>query len=177
MLPLHLLLMSGAGCDRAPAPAAALPQRTEFAVQFDSTVGADSTGLRSALIAFGDSLHLTHFQASISQFGGAPTRYFAFLIGPPAYKSGNVQFALLTARDGAFAVKDLFDTGVPSGPVGIALEALADFDSDGLPDAHYCDFSLASDSTPVSRVLGYGGAGWYAVQTSKAVRCRADTSR
>jgi hypothetical protein len=164
-------LLGVSGCDRPGTPATDMPPRDEFAVQFDPTVGTDSSALRAALIAFGDSVGLTHFQATVRSMGGSPTRYLTFLIPPPTFNGGRAHFALLTADRARYAVEKLFDTGVPFGPVGIAIQSVGDLDADGLPDVHYCDYRSETGSSPVSLAVGYRNGAWYEIPAASALRC------
>jgi hypothetical protein len=166
-LPIVVAGFITGACDTAQRPAADARARDEYAVQFDSTIGSDSIRLRAALVALGDSLRLTHFEAVVNSFGTSPQRFFAFLIPPPTYGGGNVHFALLATNRSDFGVRSLFDTGVPFGPVGVAIQGIADFDADGLPDIYFCDYRRAAGEAPLARIVGYRGDAWYTIETSR----------
>lgn len=166
-------LLASSGCDRPATPATDMRPRDEFAIQFDPGVGADSSAIRAALIAFGDSVGLTHFQATVRSMGGSPTRYLTFLIPPPTFDAGSVRFALLTAAREKYSVETLFDTDVPFGPVGIAIQSVSDLDADGLPDVHYCDYRGETGSLPVSLAVGYRSGAWYKIPAASELRCAA----
>ena len=171
-----LLGVTVGGCDRSTPPvsrtsATSAPARDEFAIQFDSTVGSDSAALRGALVAFGDSVRLTHFQAIVDPFGGSPMRYLVFLVPPTTFNGGNVQFAVLASDGGDYSLKALFDTGVPFGPVGIAVQAIEDFDADGMRDVHFCDYRSRGSASPVSRIAGYRHGAWYEFSATDRARC------
>lgn len=171
-----VLVLSVAAC--ASEESNATRSRDGYSIQFDSTVGADSGALRAALIALGDSLALTHFQAIVDPMG-APQRYFGFLIPPPTFGAGNVHFAVLERGDGGFRVNSLFDTRVPFGPVGVSIQAIVDADADGLLDIHYCDYRPAGEG-PTPRVVGFREGAWYAIDVSQGpltLSCRQASRR
>jgi len=127
------------GCQAERTPQTGEATGTNLSVQWRFEPSPDErTAVEAAVERIRSRLGVSHLAASIDRFGTSADSFFVFVIPPPDYQAGHVFFGVVNTTGNTPSMSDLFDTGVPFGPRGVAVSAITDIDGDGTPDVLYC---------------------------------------